>query len=196
METLEKRLVTAPATEPVSSVEAKLHCRVDHSAEDALITALITAARTHVENETGQALITQTWEVVLDGWPQVLRLPHAPVSAVTSVTYRDEAGVTATLAATAYTVRTGLTPVQVVFDQDALPAATLADVGPIAVRYTAGYGAAASVPKPIFQAMLLLIGHWYQNREAVTAQSAGPLAMAVDALLEPYRLHWFGPWVV
>ena len=196
MSNLEKRLITPPATEPVSAAEAKLHCRIDNSAEDALIAALITTARTHVENETGQALITQTWEVALDCWPQVLRLPHAPVSTVASITYRDTDGVTATLAATAYTVRTGLTPVQVVFDQDALPSVALADVGPIKVVYTAGYGAAASVPKPIFQAMLLLIGHWYQNREAVTAQSAGPLAMAVDALLEPYRLHWFGPWVL
>lgn len=202
MSELEKRLITPPATEPVSAAEAKLHCRVDGSVEDALIAALITAARMHVEEDTSRALIEQTWEVVLEGWPRVLRLPHAPVSAVSSITYRDADGVTATLAATAYTVRTGLTPVQVIFDQVALPSATLAEVGPITVRYVAGYGAtAASVPKPIYQAMLLLIGHWYTNREAVamyrgiTTEGAGPLAFAVDALLQPYRMNWFGGWV-
>lgn len=195
METLEKRLITPPATEPVSSSEAKLHCRVDGSTEDTLITALITAARQFVENDTGLALITQTWSVYLDAWPNTLLLPHSPASAVTSITYTDEDGVTATLDAAAYTVRTGFTPVRVVFDADALPTVTLADFGAITVTYTAGYGAASAVPQPIRQAMLLLIGHWYRNREAVAAGNMGPLSLAVDALLAPYRVNWFGSWV-
>lgn len=37
-------------------------------------------------------------------------------------------------------------------------------------------------------AMLLLIGHWFENREAVViGSSAAELPMAVEALISPYR---------
>ncbi len=62
-------LVTAPTEEPVSLAEAKLHLRVDYSNDDLLIAALITAARQHAENDTGRALVTQTWRQVLDQFP-------------------------------------------------------------------------------------------------------------------------------
>ena len=60
---------------------------------------------------------------------------------------------------------------------------------PVEITFTAGYGGtAAAVPAAIRQAMLLLIGQWYDNREAVTVGAAGsPMPMAVDALLAPYR---------
>lgn len=38
-------------------------------------------------------------------------------------------------------------------------------------------------------AMLLLIGHWFANREAVTANSASEVPLAVEALLQPYRIY-------
>ena len=39
-------------------------------------------------------------------------------------------------------------------------------------------------------AMLLLIGHWYENREATIAgQAVASLPLAVDALLQPYRIY-------
>lgn len=192
---LDLSLITAPASEPVSLTEAKLQCRVDGSTEDTLLTALIVAARQHVEETTSRALITQTREIRLDAWPTRLYLPRPPAISITSVTYTDDAGVTATLSASAYALRTGTEPGCVLFDGTLLPTVTLADMAGIQVRYTCGYGASASsVPKPLFQAMLLLIGHWYMNREAVAAANVASLPMAVDALLAPYRVHWFGEW--
>ena len=44
------------------------------------------------------------------------------------------------------------------------------------------------LPAPVRQAALLLIGHWYENREAVTVGFRGKdLPMGVDRLLAPYR---------
>ena len=63
------KLITAPAAEPVLLADAKLHLRVDHIADDDLITSLITAAREAAEHLTGRALITQTWERVLGAFP-------------------------------------------------------------------------------------------------------------------------------
>ncbi|MEI7247978.1 head-tail connector protein [Pectobacterium carotovorum] len=39
-------------------------------------------------------------------------------------------------------------------------------------------------------AMLLLIGHWYENRETVViGQTAQAIPFAVESLLQPYRIY-------
>ncbi|SIO60154.1 phage conserved hypothetical protein, phiE125 gp8 family [Singulisphaera sp. GP187] len=62
-------LVTPPAEEPVSLVEAKLYLRIDIDEEDALVSSLVTAARVYCENYLRQALVTQTWRLDLDSFP-------------------------------------------------------------------------------------------------------------------------------
>ena len=62
-------LITPPAVEPVTLADAKAHLKVDTTDDDALITALITAARARAEWHTGRALITQSWTLWLDAWP-------------------------------------------------------------------------------------------------------------------------------
>lgn len=183
-------LVTGPSAEPIAAATAKEHLRVDHSADDALITALITAARQHVEEITGRALINQTWELQLDAWQEEVRLPRPPLASITSVKYTSDAAVTATLAVSAYTIQTAAEPGRLLFDLDALPDTTLADMAGIQIRYAAGYGATgASVPQAILQALLLLIGQWYQNRMPIVVGAPfAELPFAVRALLAPYRL--------
>lgn len=60
---------SAPATEPVSLIEAKEHLRVDWDSDDALISALISAAREFAESICRRVFITQSWKLVLDGFP-------------------------------------------------------------------------------------------------------------------------------
>jgi uncharacterized phage protein (predicted DNA packaging) len=39
-------------------------------------------------------------------------------------------------------------------------------------------------------AMLLLVGHWYENREAtVTGQATSKVPLAVDSLLQPHKIY-------
>lgn len=191
------KLYSAPATEPVSLVEAKLHLRVDATDEDTLITALITAARQLVEEETWRALVTQTWDYVADDWPMgdILALPRPPLQSVTSITYVDEDGVTQTIAAADYIVDTYQNRV-VLAEGAEWPSDDLYPTSAVRVRYVAGYGAASAVPGPIKSAMLLLIGHLYENREAV-ASGAGvasaELPLGVRALLAPYRAFRWTP---
>ena len=76
---------------------------------------------------------------------------------------------------------------------EAWPSVTLAAANGVRVRYVAGYGAAGSnVPQAIRQAILLVIGSLYENREDVlVAQgvSIGVLPFGVVALLAPYRIY-------
>ena len=61
-------LLIAPAIEPLSLGEAKLFLRVEHGDDDAVIAALVAAARAHIEALTRRCLITQTWRHVRDAW--------------------------------------------------------------------------------------------------------------------------------
>lgn len=183
--------ITPPAAEPVSLTEALAHLRVDAPAPDAaLITALIQAAREHVEAVTGRALVTQTIEARWDAWEDVLTLPRAPVQSVTSVTYLDDAGAAQTLAADAYRVDTACILARVTPAFGAAWPSARSVTGAIAVRFVAGYGDAAAVPAAIKAAMLLLIGHLYENRMAATERALAVAPFAVDALLSPYRVPW------
>lgn len=186
------KLITAPATEPVTLAEAKAQCRVDVSDEDSLITALIVAARQEAEHILGRALITQTWERVVDAFPDVeLELGMPPVQSVTSITYVDLAGVTQTLAAPSYVLDNTLEPGFV------LPAAgytwpeTFDTVNAVRVRFTSGYGASASnVPQSIRTWVLMRVATLYKFREeaAVGVSVTEMPARHLDRLLDPYRV--------
>lgn len=60
--------ITQPEIEPVTLAEMKRHLRTFSSVteDDPDITALITAAREWVEDETGRALIDQQWRLTID----------------------------------------------------------------------------------------------------------------------------------
>ena len=54
------KIYSAPAIEPVTLSEAKLHLRVDGNDDDTLIQGLIQTARVDVETISLHKLITQT----------------------------------------------------------------------------------------------------------------------------------------
>lgn len=185
-------LATAPASEPITLAEGKLHLRVDHTADDSLITALITVARERVEDITRRALISQTWDLKLDAWPVLseLRIPLPPLLSVTSVKYLDKDGIESTMPSTDYIVDTASEPGRIVlaWAKSWPETTTLYPVNPITVRFVAGYGAAGSdVPQAIRQAMLLMIGEWYENRENAGEARLQQISLSAEALLWPYR---------
>lgn len=197
-------IVTGPVAEPVTLAEAKAHCRVEHSSDDTLISSLIVAAREYVETETRRALCTQTWDLTIHrAWPSYwdaechewrigIELPRPPLVSVTSITYVDTAGDSQTLAADQYqVVKTGgQTLAGLIVPAYSVTWPSIRDVhDAISVRFVAGYGNAAAVPQRIKQAMLLLIGHLYENREAViTGTITAELAKSIDDLLFPLRV--------
>ena len=182
-----------PVVEPVTLAEAKLHMRVDLADDDALILGLITAARQHLEAmcRPQLAMLAQTWRLVLDAWPggDLVELRPWPLRSVSSITYIDTAGVTRTLASTAYQVDTYSAPGRV-YALNGWPSTTLRDMAGVTMEFVAGYGeTAATLPQPIRQALLLLVAHWYENREMAVVSGAMPkeLPFTVSALMAPWR---------
>ena len=185
------QLVTAPAVEPLSTDEAKLHLEVQNSDRDGYIDSLVKSAREYCEQYTGRALINQTWRLYIDEFPSEIRLPMPPFSSLTHLRYVNTSGTLTTMVAdTDYTVSAYLEPARVVpaYGTDWPTARSAVDV--VQATYVAGYGAtAASVPEPIRQACRLLIGHWFENRETIVVGTiSATLDFTVKALLEPYRV--------
>jgi len=189
-------LVTAPDSEPIEIDRARLHLRVDHQDDDTLILALVKAAREWAETFTRRALITQTWRLSMAEWPKgdTIRVPLPPLQSVASITYKDQDGDESTFSSSSYIVDTDKTPGEIVLAHgESWPSGSLYPTSPISVTFAAGYGATAStVPASIRQAMLLLIGHLYENREdTVATGNIQYVPMGARSLLWPYRVLEF-----
>ena len=64
------------------------------------------------------------------------------------------------------------------------PADTLRPTNGVCITFVAGYGSAASaVPATACYAILLLMGHYYENREAASSTQVYQAPLSVDALL-------------
>lgn len=181
-------LTSGPAEEPVTLAEAKAYLRVDRTEDDALAMALVTAARAMLEAETRRAFVTQGWRLALDRWPRrAIALPLAPVAAIDAITVAAPGG-EETLEAAQYEADLGHEPPRLLLKRAAaLPQPALL-AGGIAIDFRAGYGAAADVPAPLRQAILMLVAHWFETRAPI-AFGLGPadIPMTVAALIAPYR---------
>ncbi len=186
-------LVTAPTTMPVDIEDAKLACRVTHDDEDTLITELLKSAVAHLDGWTGilgRCLEEQTWRQDFDGFAKCLRLPLEPVISVSSVKYRSTAGTLSTVSSDDYALLRDDLGAYVRFKDAYTYPGDLYQVGAVQVEFLAGYpqaNGASTVPADIKAAIKLLVGHWYQHREAVTDGSITELPMAVNALLSKHR---------
>lgn len=183
-------MTSGPAVEPVTAAEAKAHLRIDGTAEDVLIGSLILTSRLHIETALGLALITQSWRLLLDDWPEdSVEFPLRPVQTVTAVRVRAADGTAMTLDADDYLVDAVSAPPRLVRNGAAWPAPGKAALG-VEIEFAAGYGTVASaVPAPIRQALLMLVAHWYEHRDPIeigSAETAVPLG--VSELLMPYRI--------
>jgi uncharacterized phiE125 gp8 family phage protein len=184
-------LTRPPAVEPVTLAEAKAHLRIDGAEEDGLLGRLIAAARGHVEGRTRRVLIEQGWRMSLDAWPPrggAVRLAPAPLISVEAVTVYDADGLPRVLDAADYTVDAASVPGRLkVGAAGARPARA---INGIEIDLTAGYGTdGAAVPADLRQAVLMLVAHWFEHREAARIGAvAAPVAMGVEMLLAPFRV--------
>lgn len=183
--------VAGPFIEPISLAEAKQHLRVDTASDDAYIASLITAAREFCEDYLDRTLTHTQWQMKMDNFPSEIMLPRPPAVAsgtATSVvvTYVENSlGGTSVLSSSEYRV-----------DRDSTPGAIrplyggswpshLSDQNSVTVTWWGGYGPnPESVPQVVRHAMLMLVGTWYERRQAVDSVSATEVPMGARALLD------------
>lgn len=179
---------TAPATAPVTLVEAKAHLRVVCNDDDTIIGGFIQAATLQAEAFLNRAVVNRTYQLYLDAFPLCIELPRPPLANVVSVQYRDANGDLQTLAGTAYQVDAHLEPARIIPAVGALWPQTRQMLDAVIVEYVAGYGAASAVPADIKAAILLLVGTLYENREDTAPVAIQIVPRSAEYVLWPYRL--------
>lgn len=170
-------LQTGPVKEPVTLANMKLHLRVDVSDDDDLITAYSLTARRTCERIARKKFITQTWDLWDDGFAGVgtiqLLKSMSPLQSVTHIKYWDEDDSESTFNAANYIVDTYSQPARIVLKTDQTwPADVLREVNGVNIRVVVGFGDdEADVPEEYNQAIKLLVGHFYENREDIIVGS-------------------------
>lgn len=180
------KVVTPVATEPVSLAEARLQLRMtadDTTADDALIEALITAAREFAEHYTGRALAPQTLEMALDEFPaDGIDLDMPPVATITSVKYTDTAGVEQTVSSADYSLSLygDSRRLSLAYGAEWPDTQDIADA--VRIRYVTGY---TTIPKAVKAAILLDVELRYNK---LTPNDQDAYEKARDALLGTVKI--------
>jgi hypothetical protein len=175
---------TPPGSPAVTLATAKAHLRVDHSAEDDLITRLLLGACEDAGRECGTGFGSGTYTLTLDDfpgpdyppstiagyrrwswvWPDKkeveIRLGVTPVSTVNYVSYYNEAGSQITMDAADYWLAAAsgvLAPAAGYW-----PATQVGRPGAVIVSFAAGLS--GSIPPQATDAILLIVGDRYAHR--------------------------------
>ncbi len=183
-------LKTGPATTAISLAEAKAFLRVDsdYDDDDAYITSLIGVATNVVEQFTRRRLITQTYNIYYDEFPPFMDLQVGNVASVTHVKYYDTDNTLQTLDTSQYDVDIRVKPGRIYQAEDGNFPDTYERANSVEIEFVVG-SAASDVEDAIKQAMYIVIGRYYENRQdVVMGTQVNELPLMVEHLLTPYRL--------
>lgn len=177
--------VITPPSAVLTLAELRLHLRADEDVlEDTLLAAQLESARGYCEHYTGRAIGSQTVELAIDAFPLgAIELPMSPVTAIASVKFIDTSYVEQPVNSVFYTLD------DYGHSHWLLPAAGIAwpVTAPIAnavkVRYVSG-----SLPATVRAALLLLVGHLYENRENTVMKEMREVPIGVHALLDTVKV--------
>jgi uncharacterized phiE125 gp8 family phage protein len=179
-------LITPPTAWPVTLAEAKEQVEYLQDDRDAYLETLIRAATAYVEKSLTLSITNKRYQVTLDRFTDTIHLPRGPVTAVESVIYVDELGDSTVIDPANYTVDLTSREQWIVRNTDYAWPATFDGINALSITYTVGM---ENVPEDLRHAILLLIGHWFNNRETVAVGNVAvqEVPFAVDALLQNYR---------
>lgn len=187
-------VINSPSWHPITLIEAKVHLRVEHDLENDLIEGLIAAATDRAEGFLNRKIPSQKVRETWNDWnelrciqngKQYLELTAAPVQSIELFNYLP-CGKEIPVEITSDEYRVNMTDLLTTIAMKgnaSFPTETVEFAG-ITVEYTVGYAAIGKVPKAIKQAMLLMIGTWYDCRD----DSVRNLPTASEHLLRPHRI--------
>lgn len=190
------KIITDVVTEPVTLEQARQHCRINaygsplsHPDDDYLQLA-ISSSRNFIEEYLQRSLAEKTIEMALDSFPEnEIALELSPIKTILSVKYIDTSSVEQTLSSAIYALDDYSMPNWLLLTNNSEWPQTLDSANNIKIRMTTSD---AEIPKSIYAAILLMVGHLYENRQedvlGNTRISFNSLPMGVKNLIQSYRL--------
>lgn len=177
--------VSRTAQEWIELDEAINHVKaLPDGTDDELIENMISAAREYCEGITGRSILERNMTAYPDSLSGRLFLPKPPIKAIASITAYDKNGNAYEITEHAFDPKSGELFI------GGVPPIDAREINPYVIKYTAGYD---KVPGLMRQAMLLLIGHWYINRESVVVGSNATVDVGLTTkdLLKQFKVWWF-----
>jgi uncharacterized phiE125 gp8 family phage protein len=190
---MEYKVITPASAFPVSLAQARTHLRLVpygdplvHPDDDYIEDILIPSATEWVQQYLERILATQSIEIALDKLSNQVTLPFGYVQSVESVKVL-QGGAVVTVNELTYSLNDYVSPNRLYLNQGYDWPSYDQVENSIKIQYEVGYDA---VPSPIISAILLIIGHLYENRQQnIVNMNVADLPMGIYHLLQPYRLN-------
>lgn len=179
-------LSTPPINTPLLAT-AKEHVAVETSASDVLLQRFVDAAVRYVELASRMSLFDQGRTLVLDSFSDdgFIQLYGKPIKAMTSFTTYNTLDV-ADATFTQYTI--DIPGTRLLLKSGYSWPTSLRDNSAVKIIYTSGHGTTvAALPPNLVQAVMLMVGHWFANRDVGGCGVTPELAMGVSDLIGQAR---------
>lgn len=175
-------------TEAISLGEARKQCRIDDIDSDDVLRIYIESARNYVENWMNNALVEATYAFYFD-CSQASYEIYRPIVSITSFEYKivTNTGVYGgSLTGGDYHLdsKQGLITLNDSVMTDLYPQSNA-----IKITAVAGQPNIGLIKGDIKLAMLLMIGHWYENRENSSVVQLNEIPLGAKDLLAAYRAY-------
>jgi uncharacterized phiE125 gp8 family phage protein len=126
--------------------------------------------------------VREAHQNILTGGADIIKLPYASVSSVTSITTYDDSNAATVVSSASYRLDTGG---NVILNDGYTWPTNLRDRDAVRVIYVAGYGASgASVPAPINHAIKMTVAAMYDGRTCASIPHGAKLQLDTYRVLE------------
>lgn len=207
----------SPASELAVTLEAaKIQLRIlnDLQDQDTFIQEAIAQAVDYCEEVTKRSFVTSTWELTIDQvdnahseewWdgvreghmasmfsPCPIVMPNPPIKEILSIKFYDFNDTEIEFPLSDCVINPSLG--RITLKNGKMWPSNLRGYDAVKITYTKGYGNAIDVPSAIKRAILLLVSHWFENREIIqggenfTAFTIGEAPHMVDAILKKFMV--------
>lgn len=183
--------VSLRSDEPVTVHQAKQNSNITDDYDDQLIDSLVSTVREYVERDIGYITTQQQYYGYLESFDYVLNIPVRPIISIDEIKYFDTDGVEQILDPSQYQFSgLGLNPVVCPAPGATWPQVQSGRLNAVTITFTAGHATRDQVPHTIKQAIKLLVGHFYENRESTTQGiNVVELPQGYDFLVQSFRKY-------